>query len=81
MPFQGYPAGTGIGQFDATQVFTVHGMVNAAEAISAAGALTTKVAAAEAGSAWPTCVQKRKKTFFQAVTGRPGAWRDVPIAP
>jgi hypothetical protein len=81
MPFQGYPAGTGIGQSDATQVFTVHGMVNAAEAISAAGALTTKVAAAEAGSAWPTCVQKRRKTFFQAITGRPGAWRDVPIAP
>lgn len=81
LPFRGYDTGTRVNQFDATQVFTVHGMVNAAEAISAAGALTTKVAAAEAGGAWPTCVQKRRKTFFQAITGSPGAWRDTPIAP
>jgi len=82
LPFRSYAAGNDPTQFDPNQVFTVHGMVTASEALSAAGALTSKVAAAQAGTgAWPTCVQKRRKSFFQAAFGRPGSWRDTPIAP
>ena len=82
LPFRSYAAGNAPTQFDANQVFTVHGMVTASEALSAAGALTSKVADAQAGTgSWPTCVQKRRKSFFQTVLGRPGSWRDTPIAP
>jgi subtilisin family serine protease len=74
-PFSGYA------DVPARKAFTVHGVPLAAEAISAAGVLIRRIAAARnnAGAGarvqYPTCVQKRR--YYLGVFG--GAWRDTPV--